>query len=219
MVRAVACLALAAPAVAFVVPAVPQARSDVRMSAERKAQPMGAVFRGLAAASILASPLAGLSSSALASSGDSPKISVFGLGGTKADISSPFVEDATTYSPYSPYGTGKDALFKPLNADDVAFFKKKVAEAQKRFGKVESFIAKKQWEEIRSELTRQGPDFRGSVRKLVANKGTESARVAAETLFQDLEDLTVSSRRKQGAEASAAFVKAKAHLEALVKEL
>jgi hypothetical protein len=39
-------------------------------------------------------------------------------------------------------------------------------------------------EEIRSELTRQGPDFRGSVRKLVANKGTESARVAAETLFQ-----------------------------------
>jgi hypothetical protein len=37
------------------------------MSAERKAQPMGAVFRGLAAASILASPLAGLSSSALAS--------------------------------------------------------------------------------------------------------------------------------------------------------
>jgi hypothetical protein len=37
--------------------------------------------------------------------------------------------------------------------------------------------------------------------------------------WQDLEDLTVSSRRKQGAEASAAFVKAKAHLEALVKEL
>lgn len=55
----------------------------------------------------------------------------------------------------APYGTGEGALFKPLNAEDVKFYTGKVMESKKRVDKIDGYLAKKQWPEVQSELTRQ----------------------------------------------------------------
>jgi hypothetical protein len=57
--------------------------------------------------------------------------------------------------PTAPYGTGKDALFKPLNAEDVKFYTGKVLESKKRVDKIDGYLAKKQWSEVTTELSRQ----------------------------------------------------------------
>ena len=97
----------------------------------------------------------------------------------------------------APYGTGKDALFKPLNDEDVKFYTGKVKESKKRVDKIGGYLEKKQWEEVRSELTRQVYDLRRSGQKLADAKQTPQARESLKALFQNIEDLTVASRRKQ----------------------
>ena len=92
----------------------PCGNSAVRMSAEegnKMSLPL-AVGRFLATAALANAAFLPIAPEmAEAKGGDSPKISVFGLGGDA--YSSPFVEDAKTYSPYSPYGTD-GILYKPL---------------------------------------------------------------------------------------------------------
>ena len=121
--------------------------------------------------------------------------------------------------PTAPYGTGKDALFKPLNEEDVKFYTGKVLESKKRVDKIQTYLDKKQWEEVRSELTRQMYDLRRSGEKLADSKQSPEARNALKSLFTDIEDLTVTSRRKQPVEAQAAYNKAKVDFDAFLKAL
>ncbi|EWM23838.1 extrinsic protein in photosystem ii [Nannochloropsis gaditana] len=195
----------------------------MRMTAEKTSSPLslGNVVKGFATASMFFNfatmPLTSMPESALAKSGEGPKQSVFGLGGDAA--SSPFVQDVPTYSPYSPYGTGENALFKPLNADDVKLYTSKVTESKKRVDKIAKYLEKKQWEEVRTELTRQMYDLRRSGQKLAENKQSPEASKALKSLFQDIEDLTVASRRKQVDVSQAAYSRAQADFDAFLKAL
>eukprot|EP00624_Nannochloropsis_granulata_P005426 evm.model.NODE_38444_length_19080_cov_24.654350.2 len=195
----------------------------MRMSAEQPKSPLtlGNFVKGFATASMFfnfaAMPLTSMPEAAMAKAGEGPKQSVFGLGGDAA--SSPFVADTPTYSPYSPYGTGENALFKPLNDDDVKFYTSKVTESKKRVDKIAKYLEKKQWEEVRTELTRQMYDLRRAGGKLAENKQSPEASKALKSLFQDIEDLSVASRRKQIDLSQDAYTRAQADFDAFLKAI
>jgi hypothetical protein len=52
-------------------------------------------------------------------------------------------------------------------------------------------------------------DLRKSANKLAEAKGTPEAKAAAKSLFEDLEQVTVNTRRKDLPKATAAYEKAK----------
>lgn len=94
---------------------------------------------------------------ALAKPGTAPKQNLFGVIGSDMNLgggASNYFPESDTYSPYSPYGDGKDALY---NKDDGSFMLKVkldvLKDSQKRIQAIPAFIEKKQWSEIRSTLT------------------------------------------------------------------
>ena len=92
-------------------------------------------------------------------------------------------------------------------------------ESKKRVDKIQTYLDKKQWEEVRSELTRQMYDLRRSGNKLAESKQSPEAKNALKALFTDIEELTVSSRRKQADGAQTAYNKAKVDFDAFLKAL
>jgi len=149
---------------------------------------------------------------AFAKSGTSPSQGFFGFGDNSQ--SSPYA-NTPTYSPYSPYRAADEkSLYKKGGADEIKFYKGKFTEARKRIDKIDSYLEKKQWENVRSELTRQMYDLRKSTNILVGNSAAGKAK--AEKLYQDMENLTVSSRRKQGDVAAASLKAVKADFDEII---
>lgn len=149
---------------------------------------------------------------AFAKPGTSPSQGFFGFGDNSQ--SSPY-PDTPTYSPYSPYRTADEkSLYKSGGADEIKFYKGKFTEARKRIDKIDGYLQKKQWENVRSELTRQMYDLRKSTNILVGNSAAGKAK--AEKLYQDMENLTVSSRRKQGDVAAASLKAVKADFDEII---
>jgi hypothetical protein len=62
-------------------------------------------------------------------------------------------------------------------------------------------------------------DLRRAGGKLAENKQSPEATTALKSLFQDIEDLTVASRRKQIDVSQAAYTKAQADFDAFLKAL
>jgi len=152
---------------------------------------------------------------AFAKAGTSPSQGFFGFGDKSQ--SSPY-PDTATYSPYSPYRAADEtSLYKAGTTDEIKFYKGKFTEARKRIDKIDGYLEKKQWENVRSELTRQMYDLRKSTNKLVGDNAAGKAK--AEKLYQDLETLTVSSRRKQGDIAAASLKAVKADFDAIIADV
>jgi len=152
---------------------------------------------------------------AFAKAGTSPSQGFFGFGDNSQ--SSPY-PDTATYSPYSPYrAADSSSLYKPGTADEIKFYKGKFTEARKRMDKIDGYLEKKQWENVRSELTRQMYDLRKSTNTLVGDSAAGKAK--AEKLYQDMENLTVSSRRKQGDLAVASLKAVKADFDAIIADV
>jgi len=150
-----------------------------------------------------------------AKSGTSPSQGFFGFGDSSQ--SSPY-PDTATYSPYSPYAAASEkSLYKAGTADEIKFYKGKFTEARKRMDKIDGYLQKKQWENVRSELTRQMYDLRKSTNTLVGDNA--AGKKKAEQLYQDMENLTVSSRRKQGDVAAASLKAVKADFDAIIADL
>lgn len=100
---------------------------------------------------------AAVAAPALAKAGTGAKQNWFGVIGANQELGggmSNYVPESDTYSPYSPYSKGENALYK---ADDKAFMTKVkidvLKDSQKRLQTVPGFIEGKKWEEIRSLLT------------------------------------------------------------------
>jgi hypothetical protein len=150
-----------------------------------------------------------------AKSGQSPSQGFFGFGDTS--MSSPYA-GTPTYSPYSPYSAASEkSLYKAKGADEIKFYEGKFTEARKRMDKIDGYLQKKQWENVRSELTRQMYDLRKSTNILVGNSPAGKAK--AEKLYQDMENLTVSSRRKQGDVAAASLKAVKADFDEIIADV
>lgn len=100
---------------------------------------------------------AAVAAPALAKAGTGAKQNWFGVIGADPELGggqSNYFAGPDTYSPYSPYSKGEDALYKK---DDKAFMTKVkidvLKDSQKRLQTVPGFIEGKKWEEIRSLLT------------------------------------------------------------------
>ena len=123
------------------------------------------------------------------------------------------------YSPYSVYGKLGDpkAVYKKYNDKEVAFKKAMFAESSKRVAKVNTYIEKKNWEDVRSELERQVYNMRGTMNYLAAASGKPEATAAAKKFYQDMEEVNLLSKRKKQAAALDAYATMMGSLEAYTK--
>lgn len=150
-----------------------------------------------------------------AKSGQSPSQGFFGFGDNS--LSSPYA-NTPTYSPYSPYpAKSESSLYKEGTSDEIKFYAAKFSEARKRIDNIDKYLEKKQWENIRSELTRQLYSLRKATNVLVGD--SKEGKAKAEKLYQDLETLTVTSRRKQGDLADAALKAVKADFDDITAQI
>lgn len=161
------------------------------------------------------------SQAAYASAGDSPKFSVFGILGNADTYSEGAAygidTDKAEYSPYSPYSKMGEGTYKKFNKEEVALKKKSLAESSKRVAGVNKYIAKKQWEEVRSELDRQVYEMRATMNYLAAASGKPEAKAAAKKFYTELEAVSLLSKRKNQAAAADAYKSMMASLDAYAK--
>merc|ERR1719464_22660 len=154
------CVALVSAAAAFA------PRRDARPSVALRAENRREALSSIAAASAAILPAA-----ANAAAGESPRFSVFGVigdGGAYSEGAAYGSDQSTkTYSPYSVYGNvGGDSLYEAGNTSEIARKKAYIAESQKRLALLPSYVDKKQWFNVKDELTRYMYETRGAVRGL-----------------------------------------------------
>ena len=192
----VATLAVSASAFA---PQANNARPSVAMQAENSRREAMSSIVGAAAALI---PVA-----ANAAAGESPRFSVFGLIGDGSSYSEGAAfgtdQSAEVYSPYSVYGKvgTSDALYKDDNAEEIARKKAYIAESQKRLANLPGYVEKKQWFNVKDELTRYMYETRGAVRGLAT---TPEQKAIAKNFFQAIEETTLQATLKNQEKCAAA---------------
>jgi photosystem II oxygen-evolving enhancer protein 3 len=184
----VATLAVSASAFA---PQANNARPSVAMQAENSRREAMTSIAGAAAALI---PVA-----ANAAAGESPRFSVFGVIGDGGSYSEGAAygsdQSAKVYSPYSVYGEvgTSDALYKAGNDGEVARKKAYIAESQKRLANLPGYVEKKQWFNVKDELTRYMYETRGAVRGLAK---TPEQKKLAKKFFEAIEEATLQATLK-----------------------
>ena len=192
----VATLAVSASAFA---PQANNARPSVAMQAENS--------RREALSSIAAAGVAILPAAANAAAGESPRFSVFGLIGDGGSYSEGAAygsdQSAPLYSPYSVYGDvgTKDALYDAGNAGEIERKKGYIAESQKRLKNLPGYVDKKQWFNVKDELTRYMYETRGAVRGLAK---TDDQKKIAKDFFQAMEEASLQATLKNQDKCAAA---------------
>mmetsp|Transcript_26175 Transcript_26175/g.39628 ORF Transcript_26175/g.39628 Transcript_26175/m.39628 type:complete len:198 (+) Transcript_26175:85-678(+) len=156
-----------------------------------------------------------------AAAGESPRFSVFGLigDGTSYSEGAAYGSDqgSKLYSPYSVYGEeGADSLYDSSNPDVAARKKKILAESKVRLGKLDAYIAKKQWFNVIDELDRYMYETRGAVRGL---SSTATQKEAAAEFFKAIEETNLSARLKKQDACAAAAADSIAKLDAFTSTL
>lgn len=187
------------------------ARVSTAVNSERRE-----VFGKIAAAGAAFLPVA-----ANAAVGESPRFSVFGLIGDGSAYSEGAAygsdQSEKLYSPYSVYGEfNEKSLYKPDGAEYAARKKAILAETKVRLNKIPSYIQKKEWFNVRDELTRYMYETRGAVRGLA--KTTEQKKKAA-AFFSEIEKCNIAATQRKGEEAAAANTAAIAALDAFTASL
>eukprot|EP00903_Cladosiphon_okamuranus_P008024 g7741.t1 len=157
---------------------------------------------------------AAVAAPALAKAGTGAKQNYFGVIGSDQELGgglSNYFAESDTYSPYSPYSKGDNALYK---TSDQAFMTKVkidiLKDSQKRLQTVPGFIEGKKWEEIRSLLTAKAYSLRDAMNTLAADK--PQAAGVAKVFYRDIEQLTVYARQKNGPACTKAYNDAQEHL-------
>ena len=194
-------LALVATLIASASAFAPQAnnaRSSMAMQAESSRRD---AFAAIAAAGVAIIPAA-----ANAAAGESPRFSIFGVIGDGGSYSegAAYGSDQSTplYSPYSVYGnSGGDSLYKEFNAEEVARKKGFIVESQKRLALLPGYVDKKQWFNVKDELTRYMYETRGAVRGLAK---TPEQKNIAKAFFSAIEEASLQATLKDQAKCAAA---------------
>jgi len=172
-------------------------RAAVELNAERRE--IFGVIAGAAAALVPAA--------ANAAAGESPRFSVFGVlgDGTSYSEGAAYGSDQNSplYSPYSVYGEASDkSLYKPGNSGDIDRKKAILTETKNRLSLLDAYITKKEWYNVKDELTRYMYETRGAVRGLADSPDQKKAATA---FFKAMEETyTAASLKKQDACAAAA---------------
>merc|ERR1712176_653003 len=143
-----------------------------------------------------------------AAAGESPRFSVFGLigDGTSYSEGAAYGSDqaAENYSPYSFYGKvgAPDALYqKSSDTNGPARKKQYIVESQKRLALLPGYVEKKQWFNVKDELTRYMYETRGAVKGLAS---TPEQKKLAKKFFQAMEEATLQATLKNQDKCSVA---------------
>ncbi len=152
--------------------------------------------------------------------GESPRFSVFGLvgDGTSYSEGAAYGSDQSSplYSAYSVYGDGTGAVYDPSNPEYAAKKKAILAESKKRLGKLDGYIAKKEWFNVIDELSRYMYETRGAMKGLAS---TKSQKKAAKSFFEAIETVQIAARTRNGDQAAAAAKDAISKLDAFTASL
>mmetsp|Transcript_23734 Transcript_23734/g.34007 ORF Transcript_23734/g.34007 Transcript_23734/m.34007 type:complete len:198 (-) Transcript_23734:281-874(-) len=156
-----------------------------------------------------------------AAAGESPRFSVFGVigDGTSYSEGAAYGSDQSTkvYSPYSVYGeVGDGSVYNPTDPSVSARKKAILAETKVRLGKLDKYIARKEWFNVIDELNRYMYETRGAVRGLAT---TVQLKEAATDFFQAIEATNLAARLKKQDACSAAAKDSIAKLDAFVAKL
>jgi len=181
----------------------------------------GAEARREVIAKIAATGAAFLPVAANAVAGDAPKFSFFGIIGdpTAMSESAAFGVDQKDplYSPYSVYPDATDkSLYKPDNGEALSKKKAIIAESKKRLALIPGYVTKKEWSNVKTELTRYMYETRGAVRGLAT---TDDQKAKATEFFTAMEATYGAATLKKGDAALAANTKAIAALDAFAATL
>ena len=191
-----------------------EARTTVSLNAERR-QAVGSI--AAAAAAFL--PVA----AANAAAGESPRFSVFGLIGDGSSYSEGAAygsdQSTATYSPYSVYDKeGANAVYAATKGGAAEVEKKKgvLAESRKRLGNLPAYVNKKQWFNVRDELTRYMYETRGATRYLAK---TNKQKEKADDFFKAIEEVFLQAGLKNQDKCAAAVAKSVVTLDAFTASL
>jgi photosystem II oxygen-evolving enhancer protein 3 len=193
-----ALVATLAASVSAFAPQANNARPSVAVQAENS--------RREALSSIAAAGVAILPAAANAAAGESPRFSVFGLIGDGSSYSEGAAygsdQSAPLYSPYSVYGNvGGDALYETGTSGEIDRKKGYIAESQKRLALLPGYVEKKQWFNVKDELTRYMYETRGAVRGLAS---TPEQKKIAKDFFQAIEEASLQATLKNQDKCAAA---------------
>lgn len=194
--------------------------SGVKMSAEQSVS-----RRQMGSALLTTIAGAGFAGAASATAGDSPKFSFFGMGtgeGPTQSEGGDYSIDAgkKTFSSYSVFGdwASEDAAYNQKWAVGVEPTRKAAfVESAKRVAKTKAYVDTKSWEDVRAELIRQAYTMRSNMNYLA--KGDSAKEAAAKNFYQNLEELNLSSKRKNQEDAYKAYDKTMGALDAFAKLL
>ncbi|KAL7527570.1 hypothetical protein ACHAWF_002229 [Thalassiosira exigua] len=208
-----ALVATLAASVSAFAPQANNARPSVAVQAENS--------RREALSSIAAAGVAILPAAANAAAGESPRFSVFGLIGDGGAYSEGAAygsdQAAALYSPYSVYGNvGGDALYEEGTAAEADRKKGYIAESQKRLALLPGYVEKKQWFNVKDELTRYMYETRGAVRGLAS---TPEQKKIAKDFFQAIEEASLQATLKNQDKCAAASANSAKLLDQFVASL
>ena len=168
---------------------------------------LAAVNRREAMAAAAAAAAAVVPVAANAATGESPRFSVFGLigDGTSYSEGAAYGSDQSSkvYSPYSVYGEASEkSLYKADNSEYADRKKAILAETKIRLSKLPYYIERKEWFNVKDELTRYMYETRGAVRGLAQSPAQKEL---ASEFFEAIEKTNLSATlKKQDACAAAA---------------
>jgi len=194
-----------ASAAAFA-PEASNSRVSTSLNADARREALGKIVAGAAAF---------LPAAANAAVGESPRFSVFGVlgDGTSMSEGAAYGSDQKSplYSPYSVYGETSDQSLATIAGDAEGNARKKavIAETAKRLELIPAYVARKEWFNVKDELTRYMYETRGAVRGLAK---TVKQKEKADVFFQAIEKTYGSATLRKGDECVAANEKAIAAL-------
>jgi acyl carrier protein phosphodiesterase len=115
------------------------------------------------------------------------------------------------------YGdAGPDSLYKEDSPEYLARKKAVLAETKKRLQKIPSYIDKKQWFNVYTELDRYMYETRGAAKSLAK---TPAQKKAATEFFKAIEKTDLASKKKDGSACQSAASESIAKLDAFVASL
>eukprot|EP00568_Trieres_chinensis_P005856 CAMPEP_0183296814 /NCGR_PEP_ID=MMETSP0160_2-20130417/4236_1 /TAXON_ID=2839 ORGANISM="Odontella Sinensis, Strain Grunow 1884" /NCGR_SAMPLE_ID=MMETSP0160_2 /ASSEMBLY_ACC=CAM_ASM_000250 /LENGTH=212 /DNA_ID=CAMNT_0025458491 /DNA_START=67 /DNA_END=705 /DNA_ORIENTATION=+ len=204
--------ALVASASAFA-PQASEGRASVALEAESS--------RRQAVGTVAAAAAAFLPAAANAAVGESPRFSVFGVigDGTSYSEGAAYGSDqsAPVYSPYSVYSeAGEKSVYKPGTDADIARKNAILVESRKRLGLLPAYIEKKQWFNVKDELTRYMYETRGAVRGLASST---KQKEKADDFFKAIEETYLQAGLKNQGKCAAAAAKSVEALDAFTASL
>jgi len=126
---------------------------------------------------------------ASAKTGESAKLSIFGVEG----LSSPFTADLKSQG---------EPLYKNLNEEEMSRYTRAITDGRTSLSKIPEFVSEKSWEDVKSAIRQRVADLRTAQRRLMAAISEQNIRKKAEKIYDNfkksIEEIDLAAKQKNG---------------------